>query len=76
MKKGILILALILLAACQHETKVSVSRDTTNSIVYMKDSRTGLCFATMGSMSYGGYVSISIANVPCSPEVMRLVQGQ
>jgi hypothetical protein len=34
-------------------------------IRYIKDSRTGLCFATLASYSYGAYHIVSIASVPC-----------
>ncbi len=36
-----------------------------NKIVYFKDARTGLCFATLNSKTYGGSQVTSITCVPC-----------
>lgn len=43
-----------------------------NTISFVRDRRTGLCFAMLGSMGYGGYISTSIASVPCSDKVLAL----
>lgn len=45
-------------------------KDTQN-ITYTKDLRTKLCFATAGWMEGN---SATITNVPCSPEVEKLIQ--
>lgn len=39
-------------------------------LIYMKDARTNLCFATCSN----GYNIGSLTNVPCSPEVLKLVK--
>ena len=39
-------------------------------IIYSKDSRTGLCYA---SMSLGSNWAV-LTNVPCTPEVEKLIQ--
>lgn len=36
-----------------------------NNISYFKDESTGLCFASISSISYAGYKMTSIACVPC-----------
>jgi len=56
----------------------SVSVDTDPSkTTYSRDSRTNLCFATMGRAEAGSLSDIaksfSVTNVPCSPEVLALV---
>jgi hypothetical protein len=41
-------------------------------IIYTKDDRTGLCFASYGwGQDYG-----SFTNVPCSDDVMKQVQAE
>lgn len=62
MKYFILLLAL---AACEIETPSTKA----DSIVYVKDSRTDLCFVI--THTYGGYSQFN--NVPCTPEVERLI---
>lgn len=40
------------------------SRVLTN-ITYIKDVRTEICYAVLGSDSYGSHIEISITAVPC-----------
>lgn len=42
-----------------------------NKINYWKDQRTGLCFAAFGMGTQSGLLT----NVPCTPEVGRLIKG-
>ena len=39
--------------------------DIAENISYVKDKRTGLCFATIASTSMGFFSIISITEVPC-----------
>lgn len=43
--------------------------DLMSYIVYVKDSKTGLCFATFGTGSYAALMT----NVPCTPEVEKVL---
>lgn len=75
----IVLLSLLILASCDHvETTVDTSAETNakivNSIVYIKDPKTDICFATVGSRGYLNFISMSISTVPCTPEVLRLVR--
>jgi hypothetical protein len=66
--KKILILMLLLTACDDYNT----TNQGINKISYFKDERTGLCFAG----EYLGYNSAVLANVPCSPEVLKLIELQ
>lgn len=73
MKK--LLMVCLFLAACDEQkwhTEVQGARkNAVNSdMEYYKDNRTGLCYGTL----YLGSQSTAIANVPCSPEVERLIK--
>lgn len=61
-----LLLALALVGCI--ETKESLSRNGE----YFKDSRTGLCFVYWTTWSKGSSRE-TVTNVPCTPEVLRLV---
>jgi len=61
--KYLTILALILLTSC--DTGPATSDEATNQITYMKDNKSGLCFARTTSNSYGGHDITSITCVPC-----------
>lgn len=37
-----------------------------SNISYIKDKQYGLCYATLGSSSWGGKIIVSITNVPCN----------
>jgi hypothetical protein len=39
--------------------------ESISSIQYVRDPRTDLCFAMLGSTTYTGYVVTSITHVPC-----------
>ena len=72
MKRIIAIFSLLLLlGACQSSTVTNVEK-IENKIVYFKDARTGLCFATLNSKTYGGSQVTSITCVPC--EALNNVQ--
>lgn len=62
-------LLLLMLIGCDNRTDAQIQAEEARSIVYVKDSRTNLCFVE--THSYGGYRQF--ANVPCSPEVERLI---
>lgn len=64
MKKLILFFAVIMLASCQMNDITDNSKIIEN-ITYFKDERTGLCFASVNSHSYGANVITSITCVPC-----------
>ncbi len=84
--KYISILLLLSLFGCTPETqeekiqrKLAVGTVKVNSVAYYKDSRTNLCFAfawgggtfiSGGNGSTGGPV---FTNVPCTPEVEKMV---
>lgn len=40
------------------------TRDALAHIQYVKDTHTGICFATLSSFTYGGHQVVSIAAVP------------
>ncbi len=49
------------------------AKKAAQNVAYSKDERTGLCYASVSSVSYSGFNVISITNVPCSPAVEKLV---
>jgi hypothetical protein len=65
-------LAIILLSGgCEeldHEGQ-QIAKDHIQSVQYFYDPRTNLCFAGLGVSLDSG----SITNVPCSPEVIKLL---
>lgn len=61
--KKIILLSLVLFG-CAYTPGELYNR--ANELQYMKDSRTNLCFAI-------GSTNGSITNVPCSPEVEKLL---
>jgi len=58
----ILVPTLVIIAACSREDNVDHARWVTSKLVYIKDNRTGLCFAIYESDS--GYRA-GITEVPC-----------
>jgi hypothetical protein len=60
---GIIVALFLLLTACQNTHPSGPINQT--DIRYIKDPRTGLCFATLASDSYGFYTVVSITLVPC-----------
>ena len=72
MKKLAIILSLVILSSCEKPrpsyTEGGQANETDN-IHYMKDKRTGLCFAEKG---YGS--SYTMTCVPCTEEVEQLIK--
>jgi hypothetical protein len=56
-------------ASATHTT-VDTASEAVHHLAYVKDSRTGLCFAVM---KFSGYETqgIAVSYVPCTPEVER-----
>jgi hypothetical protein len=76
MKKIIPIAGLALLLAACDNAQVVTNLDT-RKLTYTQDTRTGLCFATVGrGESAVGFraASLSFTNVPCTPEVLARIQ--
>lgn len=75
MKMFSIIVIALALAACEVNTtdNIDVSQD---DIKYLKDGRTGLCFAlTASRKSFSPNSSgIALANVPCNPSVLGLAR--
>lgn len=71
----VIVLSLLLLTACQTTTPANNS-DAAESIGYMKDERTDLCFATISSLNTRDLsTSVSITCVPCTHEVDSIIQA-
>lgn len=66
MKKIVIlsIIALMCLCSCQNSEKTNVKR-VKNNMTYFKDDSTGLCFASVNSISTQGGSYTSITCVPC-----------
>lgn len=64
MKKLILVCALLMLVSCQMNESTD-NAQVQNYLTYFKDPRTGLCFASINSSTYGGNRVTSITCVPC-----------
>ena len=56
----------------EHKEEVDAAVRILKGMHYFKDTRTNLCFAG----SYLGYASALMTNVPCSPEVEKLIIEQ
>jgi hypothetical protein len=71
---AVIVLLAVLLTGCQFAAPPTASESaaTSRAIRYFKDSRTGLCFAEVQSIVQLNEI-VSIASVPCSPEVMGLI---
>lgn len=65
MKKTFAVLSILLLMGCADDTLTVDPYAVTNKITYMKDTASGLCFATLISFTYGYRPVTSIACVPC-----------
>jgi hypothetical protein len=63
--------SLIVLTDCQRNT--APEPVSSNDMTYFRDGRTGLCFASVNSVGYGGVPITSIANVPCTEDVMKAI---
>lgn len=64
MKKCMFFVVLTMLFSC-----VS-THDRLSYVIYFKDVRTNLCFASMAL----GYDSAVLSNVPCTPEVLFAIE--
>ena len=71
----LLSIAALALVSCAIPDKPSSStaRDLSHNLTYFEDRPRKLCFAAMESMSYSGYAIVTIANVPCSAEVLAAI---
>ncbi len=79
MKKIVLLSAVLMLSACGPQVAPvdeGTARAIQQSITYIKDLRTNLCFATIRSGDIGRLndANASLTNVPCSTEVLALIQ--
>jgi hypothetical protein len=72
MKKLLLLIGLLGLFGCERYKPGEDAKEHTPSIVYIKDERTHLCFASYGL----GYNYGVLANVPCSDEVEQQIVFQ
>jgi hypothetical protein len=65
--KVIAIGTVLMLVGCTDTVHVSESTktDVLRDLAYVRDSRTGLCFAVLQTQGYGGFQSASITNIPC-----------
>ena len=64
MKKLLAFCLSVFLFSCQQTVK-SDTDSIENKIVYFRDTRTGLCFGAINSISYASYAVTSITCVPC-----------
>ena len=68
------IVLLLCLIGCSNETRKEwfpTRAEAANSILYVKDTRTGLCFVSNEILT--DINSIVLTNVPCTPEVEKLL---
>lgn len=79
--KKLFVLMLLCLTCCCDETKEHAKiidqqnfdmHSYIENVRYCKDIRTGLCFA--GCPIYGGAYNSVLTNVPCTPEVEKLIK--
>lgn len=74
--KKILFLSLFLLSCKEIRKELLITgNEEVQSIRYVKDHRTGLCFVFnyVAPTAYGGG-GLVFTNVPCSPEVEKLLE--
>ena len=66
-KIALLLLTIVFICSCSTEQINNKSNVTeiTNNIVYFKDYKTGLCFASVNSITSNLYTVASITCVPC-----------
>lgn len=64
--RSVLLLCLVLIAGCQGYTDAEWRNQQSNRFKYVKDHRTGICFAERGH---------GLTAVPCSPEVIALLRN-
>ena len=58
----------------QREQVAPTPSQEAQHVTYLKDGRTGLCFATSYVSEYPFGTATIFANVPCSPEVEKLIK--
>lgn len=63
-KRAALLLA-ALAVACTNTSPAPPAVRLVPDIRYIKDERTGICFAAVQSRTYYGYNVVSLATVPC-----------
>ena len=71
------LLTLIVLTGCSGSMRVAPDQAVKilSELRYIKDPTTGLCFASIDSITYGGWRVLTISHVPCeSIPAHRLVQ--
>lgn len=65
----------LLLCACNSPTNVKVYENKeVNNLSYYKDNQTGLCFISSTVHSYPIGTDTIYSNVPCTPEVEKLIK--
>ena len=73
--KKLLVLCLLLMA-CTPETRKDLAptdSERADRVSYFKDHRTNLCFAATYVSSYPIGQDMILTNVPCTPEVEKLL---
>lgn len=64
MKRLVVLFLMLVFLSCQNNS-LSNKDEIVVNISYIKDENTGLCFATVNSLTYGFYSIVSISCVPC-----------
>lgn len=77
--KQIFLIVLTFLSFCACEepnrtTNIKTINNVKHQISYFKDPYTKLCFATLSSTTYYGFVVVSFTCVPCTEEVLRQIK--
>jgi hypothetical protein len=56
----------IIVASCEQISRPQTqSEDLVSRLLYLKDEKTGLCFAAISSVTHGFYSVVSLTHVPC-----------
>ncbi len=74
---SLLCLTVASLLCCDESTRREYfppAQDRVQYLDYVKDNRTGLCFTFMSVTNSNGFSSDVFSNVPCTPEVERLLK--
>jgi len=61
----LIILLILFIISCVSREEKRITSTNTTGISYIKDNKTGLCFAKFESTTHGGWIITSISNVPC-----------
>ena len=61
---SIILFSLILCLSCEEHSE-TIKDKVLDNITYFKDPNTGLCFAAINSIGYGGWKTTSFTCVPC-----------